>query len=274
MTHEPASHRASGAVRRAGGGPAPAGGHPAGDGTGGDGIADRPDSVPGTGPERESAPNPSPRTPPGPAGDPGPESPSGAPPAPGGGADAGEGAGPASGTAPEPAAESAPGAESLPPDDPRVTAFVERFAAQLVEAGMARMPARVFAALLSSDSGTLTSAELAARLRISPAAVSGAVRYLAQTNMLSREREPGSRRERYRVHADQWYEALTNREQILRRWEETLRIGVASLGADTSAGRRLAETREFFRFVDQQLGEMMARWRELRDQRVRDGQGE
>lgn len=31
--------------------------------------------------------------------------------------------------------------------------FVERFAAQLVEAGMARMPARVFAALLSSERG-------------------------------------------------------------------------------------------------------------------------
>lgn len=97
--------------------------------------------------------------------------------------------------------------------------FVESFAAQLVEAGMQRMPARVFAALLSSDEGTMTSAELAGQLRISPAAVSGAVRYLAQQHMVSREREPGSRRERYRVHSNQWYEALTNREAVLKRWE-------------------------------------------------------
>ena len=40
------------------------------------------------------------------------------------------------------------------------------------------MPARVFSALLATDSGRLTAAELAERLQISPAAVSGAVRYL------------------------------------------------------------------------------------------------
>ena len=49
------------------------------------------------------------------------------------------------------------------------------------------MPARVFAALLASDSGRLTSAELSALLKVSPAAVSGAVRYLAQVNLVSRE---------------------------------------------------------------------------------------
>lgn len=109
-------------------------------------------------------------------------------------------------------------------------------AAQLVEAGLPRMPARVFAALLASDAGSLTSAELARQLQISPAAVSGAVRYLAQVHMLSREREPGSRRERYRVHSDQWYEALTNREAIIKRWEDALREGVTSLGATTPGG--------------------------------------
>src|SRR3954462_7841574 len=125
-------------------------------------------------------------------------------------------------------------------DREAVSKFVEGFAAQLVEAGMQRMPARVFAALLASDSGALTSAELGERLRVSPAAVSGAVRYLAQQHMVSREREPGSRRERYRVHSDQWYQALTSREAIIKRWEDALREGVASLGAGTPAGRRLA----------------------------------
>ena len=111
----------------------------------------------------------------------------------------------------------------VPERDPEsVSRFVEHFAAQLVEAGMPRMPARVFAALLASDTGALTSAELGEQLRISPAAVSGAVRYLAQVHLVSREREPGSRRERYRVHSEQWYEALTNREAIIKRWEEAL----------------------------------------------------
>ncbi|MCC5476962.1 GbsR/MarR family transcriptional regulator [Streptomyces barringtoniae] len=155
-----------------------------------------------------------------------------------------------------------------PERDPEsVSRFVEHFAAQLVEAGMARMPSRVFAALLASDTGTLTSAELGEQLKISPAAVSGAVRYLAQVHMVSREREPGSRRERYRVHSDQWYEALTSREAVIKRWEEALREGVAGLGADTPAGRRLAETLAFFEFIEQDVAQMMERWRAHREQK-------
>ncbi|MFE7978729.1 GbsR/MarR family transcriptional regulator [Streptomyces shenzhenensis] len=151
-------------------------------------------------------------------------------------------------------------------DPEAVSRFVESFAAQLVEAGVPRMPARVFAALLASDTGTLTSAELGERLRISPAAVSGAVRYLAQVHLVSREREPGSRRERYRVHSDQWYEALTNREAIIKRWEDAMREGVVSLGADTPAGRRLAETLAFFEFIEADVANIMERWRLHREQ--------
>lgn len=152
-------------------------------------------------------------------------------------------------------------------DTEAVSRFVESFAAQLVEAGLPRMPARVFVALLSSDEGSMTSAELGEQLRISPAAVSGAVRYLAQQHMVSREREPGSRRERYRVHGDQWYEALTNREAVIKRWEGALREGVASLGEDTPAGRRMAETLAFFEFIDGEIAAMMQRWRVHREQR-------
>ncbi|MEU6373449.1 MarR family transcriptional regulator [Streptomyces sp. NPDC046909] len=157
-------------------------------------------------------------------------------------------------------------ADAVERDPEAVSKFVETFAAQLVEAGMPRMPARVFAALLSSDEGSLTSAQLGELLRISPAGVSGAVRYLAQTHMVSREREPGSRRERYRVHGDQWYEALTNREAVLKRWEVALREGVTSLGAETPAGRRMAETLAFFEFVDGEISAMMERWRAHRQQ--------
>lgn len=150
-------------------------------------------------------------------------------------------------------------------DPESVSRFVEHFAAQLVEAGVPRMPARVFAALLASDTGALTSVELGERLQISPAAVSGAVRYLAQVHLVSREREPGSRRERYRVHSDQWYEAITNREVIIKRWEDGLRDGVVALGADTPAGRRLAETLAFFEFMGSEIQEMMGRWRVERE---------
>ncbi|MET7935893.1 MarR family transcriptional regulator [Streptomyces sp. NPDC005322] len=146
-------------------------------------------------------------------------------------------------------------------DEEAVSRFVERFAADLTEAGMQRMGARVFAALLVSDSGALTSAELAERLRISPAAVSGAIRYLSQVDMVVREREPGSRRDRYRLYNEVWYETLTRRDQMIARWESTMRDGAKVLGPDTPAGRRVSETADFFDFMQQELPKMLARWR-------------
>ncbi|WP_331717296.1 GbsR/MarR family transcriptional regulator [Yinghuangia sp. ASG 101] len=149
-------------------------------------------------------------------------------------------------------------------DEDAVGEFVERFAGELVDAGMTRMPARVFAAILASDTGVLGSAELAERLRISPAAVSGAVRYLTHVGLVSREREPGSRRERYRVRNDQWYATFARRDQLLVRWEETLRAGVKAVGPDTPAGQRLGENIEFFEFLQEELAGMMERWRARR----------
>ncbi|MEV6393959.1 MarR family transcriptional regulator [Streptomyces sp. NPDC051907] len=157
-------------------------------------------------------------------------------------------------------------------DEEAVSRFVERFASELTEAGMQRMAARVFAALLASETGSLTSAELAERLQISPAAISGAVRYLAQVNMVSRERDPGSRRDRYVLHNELWYETFTRRDQVLTRWEKVLRDGAQTLGPDTAAGARAAETAEFFEFLQQELLGMMDRWREHRARgRTRDG---
>ncbi|CAM5375749.1 MULTISPECIES: GbsR/MarR family transcriptional regulator [Streptomyces] len=153
-------------------------------------------------------------------------------------------------------------------DEEAVSRFVERFAAELTEAGMQRMASRVFAALLASDSGSLTSAELAEQLQISPAAVSGAVRYLVQVNMVRREREPGTRRDRYRLYNELWYETLGNREKVLTRWEEVLREGAKTLGPDTPAGARVAETVEFFEFMQGELDVLLERWREHRAQRL------
>ncbi|MGY0059720.1 GbsR/MarR family transcriptional regulator [Streptomyces sp. LZ34] len=131
----------------------------------------------------------------------------------------------------------------------------------MAEAGMQRMGARVFAALLASDSGKLTAAEIAERLQISPAAVSGAVRYLAQLNLITREREPGSRRDQYRLYNEVWYEAVSNRDQILTRWQHTMRDGAKVLGPHTPAGARAIRTAEFYEFMQKELVGMLARWR-------------
>ena len=151
----------------------------------------------------------------------------------------------------------------------RSAQFVEHFALLLDEAGMPRMPARAFAAILAEDAGRLTARDLAERLAVSPAAVSGAVRYLTQAGMVSRGREPGARRDDYRLHDDVWYELYAYRGEMLRRWEQAMDEGAEALGRDTPAGQRLEETREFFAFLREELPALMERWRARRRQPTR-----
>jgi len=149
--------------------------------------------------------------------------------------------------------------------DPAVISrFIERFAQVMVEAGMPRIASRIFVALLAADSGRLTAAELAEQLRASPAAISGGVRYLTQLNLVRRERDPGSRRDHYRVDDDVWYQTITQRDQLLARWAASLREGADVLGPDSPAGARFAETVEFFEFLQKELRLMTERWHAYR----------
>lgn len=142
--------------------------------------------------------------------------------------------------------------------------FTEKYAAVLTEAGVPRMPARVFAALTVTDSGRLTAAELADILQVSAAAVSGAVRYLMQVKLVSREHERGSRRDHYEVHDALWQEIILSRDQVLVRWIESAREGVEVLGRETPAGARMVETLAFYEFLHKEMPALIDRWREYR----------
>jgi DNA-binding transcriptional regulator GbsR (MarR family) len=152
-------------------------------------------------------------------------------------------------------------------DPEAVSQFVERFASALTDAGVQRMHARVFAVLHATDSGRLTAAEIAERLQISPAAVSGAVRYLTRFNLIRREREPGSRRDHFVVENDSWYEAIVHRDEVLLRWQNSAREGIEVLGADTPAGRRMTDSLAFFEFITEELNELVAKWQKVKNER-------
>lgn len=139
--------------------------------------------------------------------------------------------------------------------------FVERFAAGMVASGMPRMASRVFALLLSRDDGSATSAELAAALRASPAAISGAVRYLIHVHLITRSHRPGERRDVYRLVSDDWYEMLGEREHDLEQLVRLSREGVDAVGAGTRAGRRLDETARFLEFWISEMSSVLERWR-------------
>lgn len=149
-------------------------------------------------------------------------------------------------------------------DEPAVAQFIERFAAILIEAGFPRMAARVFVAILASESGRLTAAELADRLQASPAAISGAVRFLIQLELATRLREPRSRRDYYVVDDDVFFRVTDARLKAMHRWGDQLAAGMAAVGKDSDAGRRLAEMVEFFDFMRNELPTVLQRWREQR----------
>lgn len=145
-------------------------------------------------------------------------------------------------------------------DEAGVTSFVERFASILVDAGFQRMAARVFVALIASESGRLTAAELAERLQASPAAISGAVRFLIQVQMISRQREPGSRRDYFEVYDDVWYHVIDARLKEIARWGDLIGHGVEAVGEDSEAGLRLTRMVAFFTFMREGLPELLRDW--------------
>lgn len=154
------------------------------------------------------------------------------------------------------------------PPDPQETAvlrFVERFAMILTQSGLPRMSARVFAYVLADDAERYTAGELAAGLRVSPAAISGAVRSLVQAGLMGKEREPGARVDHYRVYDDDvWSAIMKQQEPIFERYEEVLGEGVELLDQARPGGRRVRETLEFYRFMHAELPMMMERWRQHR----------
>ena len=137
---------------------------------------------------------------------------------------------------------------------------VEQLGAALAEAGMPSLPSRVFAALLVDDDGRMTSVELTEVLGVSPASISGAVKYLAHLQMLRRERERGSRREVYVVDDDAWHGLMLRRDHLYAPILRALQTAVDERGPASPAYRRLMLTGEFLRFVDAEMAEMTDRW--------------
>lgn len=139
--------------------------------------------------------------------------------------------------------------------------------AQLVSAlaanGFPRMPAGALLALMASEGGTLTAEQLGEQLTASPAAVSGAVRYLTTLGMIRRHLLPGSRRYVYELPEHPWYTVSVERGDLYGYI-----AGLAEGAAAELQGRasdRMAEMADFFRFAQERMPALLAEWVESRD---------
>jgi len=120
---------------------------------------------------------------------------------------------------------------------------------------------------MGADEPALTAGELAERLGVSPAAISGAVRYLIHINMVAREPVPGSRRDRYRLVDDSFYEVTIAKMTLIKTLADVADAGVAAAGGPkTPAGARLANMRDFYVFTQESLPSILDEWAERKAQ--------
>jgi len=136
----------------------------------------------------------------------------------------------------------------------------ERAAATLVAAGMPRMPARVMMALVGSPDAGYSAAELGDRLGVSPAAVSGAVRYLETMRIVRRLTRPGERVARYDLMADGWHSmALANSPVYARLGDQLDAIADENPDAPASVARA-RDMAGFLRYLSARMPELVAEW--------------
>jgi DNA-binding transcriptional ArsR family regulator len=161
--------------------------------------------------------------------------------------------------APAPAQVAAPAGPRVDGRDPAaVREFEQRFTEVLVQMGMSRMTSRVLTCLTTADSGSMTSAELVRRLRVSAASVSKAIGFLEGQHLVRRERD--GRRERYVVDDDVWYRASVATAATNNLFAEAALAGAEALGPDTPAGARLADSGRFLKYLSEDLLRHVEYW--------------
>jgi DNA-binding transcriptional regulator GbsR (MarR family) len=136
------------------------------------------------------------------------------------------------------------------------------FTTALMQAGTPKMMARVMVCLYTTDSGSLTAAELVHRLQVSPASISKAIAFLESQDLVRRERDQ-HRRERYVVDDDLWYQSMIASARSTADLVDTARQGVTVLGPDTPAGARLENVARFLDFVSESLTRAAEQAREV-----------
>ena len=146
-----------------------------------------------------------------------------------------------------------PGASGPGRDDEAVREYEETFTTLMMQQGLPRMTARVLTCLFIADTGSLTAAELAAHLQVSPASVSKAVTFLEEQGLIRRERDERRRRERYVVDEDVWYQSTIAGAHGIAQVARTARDGVTVLGRNSPAAARLENIARFSDFISESM---------------------
>lgn len=142
-----------------------------------------------------------------------------------------------------------------------VRAFEDQLATMFLATGIPRMISRVLACLHTSDTGSVTVAELTQRLRVSPASISKSVAYLEDQGLIRRERQEHSRADRYLIDDEVWYHAMIANARTTKQLADSAGQGAETLGADTPAGIRLGNMQDLLDRIGADLLQAAEDWR-------------
>jgi DNA-binding transcriptional regulator GbsR (MarR family) len=140
----------------------------------------------------------------------------------------------------------------------------EQAAGMLTAAGMPRMPARVMMALVASPDAGYSAGELGDRLGVSPAAVSGAVRYLQSLRMIQRLSRPGDRIARYDLMDDGWHSIVTANAPMYAKLAESMEAIAAENGDAPLSVARALRVADFLRYLAERMPQLVVEWEQSR----------
>jgi DNA-binding transcriptional regulator GbsR (MarR family) len=131
------------------------------------------------------------------------------------------------------------------------------------------MAGRVLGALLLAEPPGMSSSQLAEFLGVSAGSVSTATRELIRPGVAVRVRQPGERQDYFRAtlgaNVPQF---MRSRMELNRRWAHLMHRGERlAEEKDPVVGHQLAEIREFYEFLEEEMVGVLEHWEQRRRER-------
>jgi len=150
------------------------------------------------------------------------------------------------------------------PLEPDIARFVEDVAVYWEHSGLPRIAGRILGLLLVCDPPRRSGAELAAELGVSKASVSTMTRMLLASGIVHKVGVPGDRATYFAIRDDGFEERFAVVNQSFTTFRVLVERGVA-LVDDADRSRRLRELAAMYRFWEEEMPRVHARWLEQRE---------
>lgn len=142
--------------------------------------------------------------------------------------------------------------------------FVDDAGAIMERSGMPRMAGRIFGLLLIASEPYLSADAIATTLSASRGSVSTMTRLLIQSRLVEKVRQPGSRREYFRVTPGTFTHLVRSKLTQLSELGELVQHGMDLVPpSDRAAYGRLLEMRAYYEFFQREWPLLFDRWEQF-----------